>query len=138
MKRAAALAWPLVPCILVSLLIHSTDGDVGGIVGAVSSPSVLMSVVIWALPLALCAYVGFAAYLDGGWVAFLLVVGSISGVLGYLLARVGSTATSTAGLLWSVLGLSLLFALALSLAVLPGAVVVRTQRVQQCSEGLPS
>lgn len=130
MSRALSRLWPLLPCLLVSALIHSTEDDAGGLTGVVSSPSMLLSVVVWALPLAACAYLVLALYVEGGTLAFAAAVLILSAGLGYVLVRLGSTAGGAAGFAWSVAGLALLFALMLSLAALPAGVLARRRRAR--------
>jgi len=127
-RTALSLLWPLLPCLLVSALIHSTEDDAGGLAGVVSSPSLMLSVVVWALPLAACAYLVLALYVEGGALAFAAAVVLLSAGLGYVLAQLGSTASGAAGFAWSVAASALLFALMLSLAALPGGISARRRR----------
>jgi len=128
MKRAILVLWPLVPCLLVSALVHLMDDDVGGVAALVSSPSLRLSVLIWAFPPAACGYLAFGAYLKGGLIGYLAVALPASSILGCLLALGGSTATTTSGFLWSVMGSASLFLVVLSLASLPGGAVARRLR----------
>lgn len=131
MKRLLVLLWPLVPCLLVSVLVHSTEEHLGGVMGVVSSPGVGLSVVVWALPLAACAYLALAGLVEGGVAGLLLVAVPTSGVLGFLLARAGSTATTTSGFLWSVTGAALILLVAQCLASLPPGLAIRRQRAKE-------
>jgi len=104
------------------------DRDVGGVAALAASPGLRMSVLVWALPLAACAYLALGSFLAAGSIGFLAVALPISGVLGYLLALGGSTAKTAIGFLWSVSGSALLFLVVLCVASLPGGVVARRSR----------
>ena len=128
MKRAGLVLWPLVPCLLASALVHLMDRDVSGVAALAASPGLRLSVLIWALALAACAYLAFGACLAAGSIGFLAVAVPLSGALGCLLALGGSTTTTTIGFLWSVSGSALLFLVVLCVASLPGGVIARRSR----------
>lgn len=126
-SRALSLLWPLLTSLLLSALIRSAEDDLGVLAGVVSSPRLFLSVVVWALPLAACAYLVLALTVEGGAFAFAAAVALLSSGLGYGL---GSTAASAAEFAWSIAGSALLFALTLSLAALPGGVLARSRRAR--------
>lgn len=124
MKNTLPWLWPLFPCITLSGLIHTTDSDIEGFAGLFASPAVMVSVLVWSAPIAVCAYLLLAAYLAGGNRWFLLSAVPTSAALGTLLAVFASTAADPIQFLWSVAGSSLVVLGFLSLAVLPSAMVL--------------
>ena len=103
----------------MSVVVHSMDRDVGCLSRVVTSPSLLLSSLVWALPLAVGAYLALVAYLKCGFIGFSALAVPASAIVGYLMARMGSTATTPNGFLWSVFGSAAVFCVALSVAVLP-------------------
>lgn len=128
MKNLFAWIWPSVPCVLLSGLVHTSDTDIRGIAEVFNSAGLMVSVVVWSVPLAVCAYFVLAAYLAGGARGYIFTVIPISGAFGALLAYFGSTAVATGQLIWSVVGSGLVFLATLSLAALPSGMVLDRQR----------
>ena len=126
--RFIALSWPLVPSLLLSALVHTVDRDVAS-VGALASAPVVLSVIVWSLPLLAVAYLCLTVLLRWGVVGFSVATFLFSGLLGWTLAAFGSTATTPAGFAWSLAGSALLFALCLCAATFPAAAALRIQPV---------
>ena len=121
MKKAIISVWPFVPCLAISVLLHSTDHQVGGLSGVFSSPFIMLSVIIWAIPVAFGAYLSFVLYLKGGVAGYLAAAIPVAGVFGFIIASLGSTATTQAGFLWSAAGSCFALFVVLSFATVPSA-----------------
>lgn len=131
MKNVFAWIWPSVPCVLLSGLVHTSDADIRNMAEVFNSADLMLSVVVWSVPLAVCAYLVLAAYLAGGVHGYIFTVIPVSGAFGALLAFVGSTAVTTGQFIWSVVGSGLIFLTTLSMAVLPSGMVIGRRRRRQ-------
>jgi len=128
MKHLSAWIWPSVPCVLLSGLVHTSDGDIRSFAEIFTSAGFLMSVVFWSVPLAVCAYFVLAASLAGGARGYVFAVIPVSCVFGALLAFFGSTAVTTGQFIWSIFGSGLIFLAILSLAALPSGMIMDRRR----------
>jgi len=107
----------------VCLLFLSTDSDMPGISGIISSPSILISAFVWALPVMLGAYIALSAYLKAGYRRFLKVSILISVLFGLCVAIMGSTATTRIGFLWSIVGSGFIFLFIFSVSIIPAGIL---------------
>ena len=117
--------WLVIPCLILSALIHTIDTEVGGVAGLQSS-SIIISVLVWSLPFLLSAAISLAALSILGRQMFLKVMLASSGVLGFLVSVAGSSATSTLGFAWSLLSVSSVIAVFLTTSLLPTLLIHRT------------
>jgi hypothetical protein len=123
MKNVVFWLWPLVPCVLLSGLVHTTDADIEGISELVTSPVLVVSVLVWSVPAVIVAYLLSATYVNGGIRWYLAAAVPTSALLGVLLATLGSTAQNASQFAWSAAGSGLVVLTALSLAALPGVAI---------------
>ena len=130
MKRLLIYVWPIIPCTVLCLLFLSTDSDISGLTVIISSPALMISALVWALPVILGVYIALSAYLKAGYRRFLLVSIPMAGLLGFCIAVLGSTATTRIGFLWSIIGTGLIFLFVFSVSILPaGILTVRSDTI---------
>ena len=117
-RKLLAFAWSALPPLALSALVHSTDSDVGGLVGLVQ-PGVLFSVLIYGAPLAgLAICLLWMAVQVNRWLA-VAVLAACSALLGLVVVVLGSTAQTTPQLLVSFSGATLVVVACYAVAVLP-------------------
>lgn len=121
-RKAGALAWALLPPLLFSATLHTTDGSIEGIQG-LARPAVLVSVVVWAMPLAVLALLSLWTQVRAGWLVAVVTALVTATVPGWFFFLLGSTATTPLAKLGSFLGITALCLATLTLAALPAAAV---------------
>jgi hypothetical protein len=119
-RKLVALLWILVPPIVFSALIHTSDADVDGWSG-LDSYSVLFSVLFFGLVAASVFYCCLATLLRTGWPLFLVLSCLFSILIGGLLAVFGSGSTTVLGRTWTFIASTGLTFVTVALAVLPSA-----------------
>ncbi|MCU0291737.1 MAG: hypothetical protein MUF10_07045 [Thermoanaerobaculaceae bacterium] len=121
-RKIGALAWSVVPPLVVSALLHSTDTGVGGIEG-MARPGVLLSVAVWAVPMVVLALLTLWTRVRAGLLAALATAAVLAAVPGWFILLLGSTAATPLARLGSFLGLMALCLITLGLAALPAAAI---------------
>lgn len=120
--KALAHFWAVIPPILLSALIHTTDPDVGGLEG-LASASTLLSVFVFSLPLiiftGLCLLIRKQTRLTWAVLAMIL----FSGFTALFLTTAGSGATTPLGLVWTFVGSTILVSLVLGISFFPVALL---------------
>jgi hypothetical protein len=129
MRRVIAVIWLLVFPLLLSALIHAADRDVGGLRG-LTSPMVAVSVVIWSLPIVACASIVLATLLRGSRAWFAVTLGLLAAALGAVITALGSTATTAAGRIGSLLGASTIALVTLAASAVGAAAILRSGRTR--------
>lgn len=118
LKFVLSTLWLFVPCLTLSALLHMADPDVGSL-RALASAEMLGSVFAWSLPFVFGGAVSLAVLSDLGLRGFFKSALTASGALGLLIAVLGTGAVTPLGVLWSVVGSSLVVLAFLVTAALP-------------------
>ena len=120
LRKVLAVLWTVVPPLVLSALVHSTDSDVGGLAGLLR-PTVLFSVLVYGAPLAGLALSLLWLRVQGNRGLSTAVLLLCSALLGLVLVVLGSTAQSPAQLAWSFCGATAVVSAFFALAFLPSS-----------------
>jgi ketosteroid isomerase-like protein len=128
MRKSLAHVWVVIPPLLLSALVHSTDPDVGGIRG-LASPSVFVSVFVCGTPLVVMALLCFWLAVRFRWIvwASLSVLFSAAVALAIVLLQ-SPRQPGQAGIVHPFFGGTLLVWVFLAAAVLPARALARRWR----------
>ena len=108
-------------------LIHVVDVDVNGVAG-LAAPNVLFSVTVIASVLFLPALLSLSTFRRWGVRGYVLTLLSAAGGIGLLIALAGSKATTAAGWLMSIVGVTLICIVTLAIATVPGLLYLHQHR----------
>ena len=123
MRRAIALVWLVIPPLAFSALIHSTDVDVEAVQGF-WPPSILLSVVVWGLPVIAVALLCLEAAIRRGWGVAAVVGAGLAAAVAVPLAILQTPrAHGVAGIARPALGGTALVWVFLAVAVVPAAML---------------
>jgi hypothetical protein len=119
MRKAFALVWVVIPPLLFSALIHSTDPDVGGLRG-LASLSTLLSVVVYGLPVVVLTLACLWLAVRCHWAAWVSASVLVSATVALTIALLQTPrAPGWAGIARPFLGGKVLVWLFMAAAVLP-------------------
>lgn len=114
--------WLFAPCLALSTLLHVTDADVGSL-RALASAEMLESIFVWSLPFVVGGWVSLTLLSDLGLRGFYKAILITSGTLGLFITLLGSSAVTPLGILWSVVGSSLVVLAFLVVGALPSLII---------------
>lgn len=105
-------------------LIHTTDADVNGIQG-LAAANILVSVTVFSVLFVLPALVPIIGFLQNRLRGYSIGLSIVSGLIGLLIAGMGSTATTPDSWFISIGGMTLICAIFFGAATLPLVLVLR-------------
>jgi hypothetical protein len=122
MKQTLSIIWSLLVAFAFSALLHSTDSAINSLGAAVSNPNTISTIVvsfIIVVPMLLCMLL----FRHLGWKGFLILLLTISAVLGTILGFAGSTGQTSNEIFVSVLSMIVLSVFVCGIGSLPNVYI---------------